>query len=566
MAEGNNNKSSSPPVGELPSSGLSSRQLDQQASRPASRQSSRPSSRPPSRPPSRPSSRASTQVLPSDNVSSSSTARLASKPPHQRPLSPTGSVGGQAHQQQPPRYIPGNPHMHQLRPARRQEKLGRMLKDLFKAHHEAPTGEEEDREASDAVAVATANSDRDKLQPPTLLNFLAKRMRQSDKDPGVALEEYLNHRRNSSLTDKYGELSSIVGKGAYGVVRVAQKSNPEDKKKKLVYAVKEYRPNSSESEAAFLKRLASEFCLASSMRHPNIIQTLDLLQIGKARYAGVMEYCAGGDLYSLIVVAGKLEAGESDCFFKQLVRAIAYMHEMGVAHRDIKPENLLLTSRGCVKVTDFGVAECFRMAWEHDVNLSSGVCGSGPYIAPEEYTKPNFDPRAVDVWAAGVVYLAMRTGRHLWNEAKPSDHFYNSYLVGRKSQQGYEPIEKLEHSQRRNVIYSVLDPVPSRRLTAKQILHSEWGRAIHVCPAGEGQRYDEPPVLNTPVSPDSQQQPGPSVASGILSHLSTRAQALREKSLYSQGQKAQSPQQANDGFQQESISGLKINDGNDNKK
>lgn len=470
---------------------------------------------PTSRPPSRPSSRASSRQ---SGPTESSSGRVSTRSPIQRPTSPAASG---THQQQPPRYIPGTPHSHVLRPARRQEKLGRMLKDLFKAHHEkqrTPSGDEEDREASDAVAAATSHSESGQPEPPTLLNFLVKRMRESNRDPGIVLEELLNQRRNSSLTDKYGELSSVVGKGAYGVVRLAHKTNPDDKRKKLVYAVKEFRPNPGESESAFLKRLASEFCLSSSMRHPNIIHTLDLLQSGKARYAGVMEYCAGGDLYSLIVVCGRLETGESDCFFKQIVRAVAYMHEMGVAHRDIKPENILLTSRGCVKITDFGVAECFRMAWERDVNLSSGICGSGPYIAPEEYTKPKFDPRAVDVWATGIVYLAMRTGRHLWNEAKPSDQFYDSYLHDRKSQAGYKPIEALEHARRRNVIYSVLDPVASRRLTAKQILLSEWGRSIHVCPAGEGHRYDEPaPLTTAPLSnAGTSHQPG---SSGLLSFL-----------------------------------------------
>lgn len=117
---------------------------------------------------------------------------------------------------------------------------------------------------------------------------------------------------------------------------------------------------------------------------------------------------------------------------------------MGVAHRDMKPENLLLTTRGALKITDFGNGECFRMAWESDAHMVSGLCGSAPYISPEEYTDKEFDARAVDVWACGVIYMAMRTGRHLWRVAKKGeDEFYARYLEGRRDEEGYGPIESL---------------------------------------------------------------------------------------------------------------------------
>ena len=137
-----------------------------------------------------------------------------------------------------------------------------------------------------------------------------------------------------------------------------------------------------------------------------------------------------------------------------------------------------------------------------------------PYIAPEEYVDKEFDARAVDVWATGVIYMAMRTGRHLWRVArKDEDEFYERYLEGRRDEEGYGPIESLARvssprpspnasstalggarsSQRltdrqarcRNVIYSILDPNPSRRITASQVLKSEWGREVKLCKAGE---------------------------------------------------------------------------------
>ena len=76
--------------------------------------------------------------------------------------------------------------------------------------------------------------------------------------------------------------------------------------------------------------------------------------------------------------------------------------------------------------------------------MTAGLCGSAPYIAPEEYTDKEFDPRAVDLWATGVIYMAMRTGRHLWRVArKDEDEFYERYLEGRRDEDGYAPIETL---------------------------------------------------------------------------------------------------------------------------
>jgi serine/threonine protein kinase len=192
----------------------------------------------------------------------------------------------------------------------------------------------------------------------------------------------------------------------------------------------------------------AEYSIGISRMHPNVCRTLDLVRDDKGDLCEVMEFCAGGDLYSLILAAGKLEPQEADCFFKQMMRGVEYLHEMGVAHRDLKPENLLLTTRGALKITDFGNGECFRYAWEDEAHMVTGVCGSAPYIAPEEYVEEEFDGRAVDVWACGVIYMAMRTGRHMWNVAKKDDDFYKAYVAGRKSEDGYAPIEILQRVSR----------------------------------------------------------------------------------------------------------------------
>ena len=403
-------------------------------------------------------------------------------------------------------------HEHHLKIAKRQEKLSTMLKNIMgsqKLRNEA-------RSAVPDIIMDPLNSNKESSKsksydtkncPPTLMSGFVKQMENNIVD-GINTDSDNNKSHNKikeqklhsvletseqqstsvskqkdslSFVEKYGHCQEVLGKGAFGVVRICHKKPVNKNDSELLYAVKEFKKRSNESAEKYSKRLTAEFCISSSLHHPNIVATLDLFQDAKGDYCEVMEYCAGGDLFTLIITSGKLEYMEADCFFKQLVKGVVYMHDVGVCHRDLKPENLLLTSNGILKITDFGNSECFKMAWEKDIYLSGGICGSTPYIAPEEYTQEEFDPRPVDIWACGVIYMAMRTGRQLWTSAKKDDKFYLKYLKARKEKDGYEPIEVLKRARCRNVIYSMLDPVPHRRITGKQILNSEWGREIRCC-------------------------------------------------------------------------------------
>ncbi|KAM0117826.1 serine/threonine-protein kinase HAL4/sat4 [Aspergillus fumigatus] len=428
----------------------------------------------PSRPTSRPSSRAPSRQTSTkgDNEKEKKTKPTNGKDQRE------GSIVHKRFE-----MFPDGTHCHHLKSARRQEKLTDLLRDMLGGGSRKKDDHVDDQQLSlMSTWIDQFKTERDKLA--------------ADKKGGP--------NATASLVDKYGKCQEIVGRGAFGIVRISHKVDPKDSRVEQLYAVKEFRRRPQETAKKYQKRLTSEFCISSSLRHPNVIHTLDLLQDAKGDYCEVMEYCAGGDLYTLVLAAGKLEVAEADCFFKQLMRGVEYMHEMGVAHRDLKPENLLLTTHGALKITDFGNGECFRMAWEKEAHMTAGLCGSAPYIAPEEYVEKEFDPRAVDVWATGVIYMAMRTGRHLWRVArKDEDEFYQRYLEGRKHEDGYAPIETLHRvrthrgclrgspaltfsqARCRNVIYSILDPNPSRRINASQVLKSEWVREIKLCKAGE---------------------------------------------------------------------------------
>ncbi|KAE8353889.1 kinase-like domain-containing protein [Aspergillus coremiiformis] len=302
----------------------------------------------------------------------------------------------------------------------------------------------------------------------------------------------------STVTERYGSCIEILHYGTHSCVRLYARKSSAGHPKQL-HVIKVLRRSSN----AFVRATHRfEQSLSSAVSHPNLLQTLDVLQNDRGETCLVMDYCAGGDLNTLIATSGPLlDASAANCFFKQIMRAVAYLHENAIAHRALKTENILLSARGAVKVADFGDAEWLRDDVTHGIRAESRLrlqlsslyspprkmVGSMPYLAPEELNDcAPVDPRAGDVWAAGLVYMAMRCGRLLWRTpCADDDGGYRAYLWGRQTYDGYPPIEGLEETHCRNVIYAMLHPDPTRRIRASEVLRSEWVYDVRVCDAGE---------------------------------------------------------------------------------
>ncbi|KAF9952533.1 serine/threonine-protein kinase HAL4/sat4 [Modicella reniformis] len=293
-----------------------------------------------------------------------------------------------------------------------------------------------------------------------------------------------------TLLKKYGLCEKgNIGQGATAVVRLAHKltlptSEDEEVSEKL-FAIKEFRKRRKhETEKEYVKKLMSEFCISSTLHHENVVETVDLVQDEQHHWCEVMEYCCNGDLYNAIK-QGHMSRVEVNCCFKQLINGVAYLHSMGVAHRDIKPENLLLDGQGRLKITDFGVSDVFRMCWEKEPHLSKGLCGSEPYIAPEEFNGKEYDARCVDIWACGIVYYCMVYQGIPFRAAISQDPNFQHFLEMR-AVNNYEPFEKLPIGCR-ILMKQILDPNPETRITIEDILKDEWFQRIEICVHGENQ-------------------------------------------------------------------------------
>ncbi|PFH48220.1 hypothetical protein AMATHDRAFT_150412 [Amanita thiersii Skay4041] len=289
----------------------------------------------------------------------------------------------------------------------------------------------------------------------------------------------------ASLSKKYGVCQKVaIGKGATSVVRLAHKWDRSEEK---LYAIKEFRKRrKNETEKEYVKKLTAEFCISSALHHPNIVETVDLVQDENQHWCEVMEFCPGGDLYAAIKKGG-MSPSEVECCFKQILYGVQYLHSQGVAHRDIKPENLFFDTRGHLKIGDYGASTVYRLPWEATVHMSTGLCGSEPYIAPEQFLGKPYDARLVDIWACGIVYYCLHFQELPWRAAQPAtDTLYAAYAQACASPLPSvsacpQTINNLSPRACRGLIRRMLEPDPRQRATVEEIMNHAWIHEIEVC-------------------------------------------------------------------------------------
>ncbi|KAL7412762.1 kinase-like domain-containing protein [Mrakia frigida] len=223
----------------------------------------------------------------------------------------------------------------------------------------------------------------------------------------------LAHATQAHLSKKYGKWGRVLGSGAGGTVRLIKGPS---KSGGVIYAVKEFRPKRlGESEKEYQKKVTAEFCVGVTLRHVNVIETVDIVN-DHGHYYEIMEY-APYDLFS-VVMSGKMTRPEIYCVFRQVVDGVNYLHGMGLAHRDLKLDNCVMTSQNIIKIIDFGTATVFQYPGKNEVK-ATGVVGSDPYLAPEVLGGKEYDPRKTDVWSLGMMFLCMILRRFPWKLPDP---------------------------------------------------------------------------------------------------------------------------------------------------
>jgi tetratricopeptide (TPR) repeat protein len=196
-----------------------------------------------------------------------------------------------------------------------------------------------------------------------------------------------------------------LGSGGMGKVFAATDENGG------TVALKVIHPHLLETPG-FFKRFMREAQLGQSIRHQNVVRTLDCDQEfggGTATCFLVMEYVEGQTLSELLRELERVPEELCRHVAREICKGLAAVHDAGVVHRDLKPENVLITPEHVVKVMDLGVAQVA----DETLRLSKdgAFVGSVEYAAPEQFKGGDVDGRT-DLHALGVLLYELASGSH----------------------------------------------------------------------------------------------------------------------------------------------------------
>eukprot|EP00166_Cyanidium_caldarium_P002639 ctg_2569.g567 len=141
-----------------------------------------------------------------------------------------------------------------------------------------------------------------------------------------------------------------ISRGSFGRVYLASKKTTGD-----LYAIKVLQ-KSEVVRKNLMRRVRAERDILAGMQNPFVVRFIWSFESAKKLFL-VMEFLAGGDLYSLLSNLGFLDEGVARQYVAEIVLALEYLHRAGIVHRDLKPDNVLIDRDGHIKLTDFGLSK-----------------------------------------------------------------------------------------------------------------------------------------------------------------------------------------------------------------
>jgi non-specific serine/threonine protein kinase len=190
-----------------------------------------------------------------------------------------------------------------------------------------------------------------------------------------------------------------LGEGGMGVVYKAQ-----DTKLKRTVALK-FLPPALTRDSQAKQRFMQEAQAASALDHINICTIYEIDETEDGQLFISMAFYDGETVREKID-RGPLKVAQAVDIAAQVAEALREAHHKGIVHRDIKPANVMITSRGRVKIMDFGLA---KLAGQTKLTRADTTLGTVAYMSPEQARGERVDPRT-DIWSWGAVLYEMLTG------------------------------------------------------------------------------------------------------------------------------------------------------------
>lgn len=180
-------------------------------------------------------------------------------------------------------------------------------------------------------------------------------------------------------------------------------------------------PNPQETMARFLHEARA----SASIKHVNIVQTLDHGSQGTVAYIA-MELLEGISLAKRLERSRVLPVSDTVRLFREIARALEKAHGQGIVHRDLKPENVFIAledGREVIKLLDFGIAKTSDGSTDPHLKTQAGtVVGTPSYMSPEQVLGRPLDYRS-DLWQVAMIAFECVTGTRAFSGATLGELF-----------------------------------------------------------------------------------------------------------------------------------------------
>jgi serine/threonine-protein kinase len=217
-------------------------------------------------------------------------------------------------------------------------------------------------------------------------------------------------RIGSTLGDKY-RLDAVLAHGGMGVLFRAEHTWTGRQVAIKMLRARELLPGATE-ERQRVERFLQEARAAATLEHPHVVNILDmgLAQDGAPYIA--MELLRGESLAERLQRDGGSTLPQALAWLLPIMGAVAVAHDRGIVHRDLKPANVFLAGSAHAHITpkllDFGVAKLVNGTTMTEPGMT---VGTPDYMAPEQASGTEGVGPPADVWAMGVMFYRVLTGR-----------------------------------------------------------------------------------------------------------------------------------------------------------
>jgi len=288
-----------------------------------------------------------------------------------------------------------------------------------------------------------------------------------------------------------------VGEGTFGEVFKARDTETEDQ-----VALKKIRMRNEKE--GFPITAIREIKLLRDMCHDNII---DLREVVASSEKDAREEKGRGSVYIVFEfmdhdLMGLMDTAKMQfpvdmvkCFGNQLLSGLNYCHKRNIMHRDIKGANLLITTKGILKLGDFGLSRTFN---DNDPNYKYTNRVVTLWYRPPELLlgATKYGPE-VDTWSAGCIIAELLLQKPLFPGRDERDQMEKVFSVcGSPTEQRWPGVSTLPYFRHLNpdqmypdrlrqhlrsldknaidLLCRLLALNPEKRISAQEALDHDW--------------------------------------------------------------------------------------------